>query len=198
MSKRIYDNTKRAERSRETRERILVATVERMAHGEEDIPAAEIAKAAGVSLRTVYQHFPDKAARISAINDWIDTQVDVHPVLPKSFEDIPGWAERLVDYAFDNETLMRAQMTTGLSKEVRTYRKKVHAVALRKRLRERISRRALIEDTAALLLSVVRVDAFFDMRDVYGLSASKVRSNVRRMVELFLIGLVDRTEERGA
>ena len=99
-----------------------------------------MARAADVSLRTVYQHFPDKASRISAINEWIDARVDVPGVLPKSFEDIPGWAERLVDYAFDNELLVRAQMAAGLSKEVRTYRKQVHAQELRKMLRERISR----------------------------------------------------------
>ena len=51
-----------------------------MANGADDISVADVAGQAGVSLRTVYQHFPDKVARVEAINDWIDKQVDMSEV----------------------------------------------------------------------------------------------------------------------
>jgi AcrR family transcriptional regulator len=59
-SKRKYEMKKRAERQRETRRRIVEATVElHRTQGPANTTISEIAKHAGVNRLTVYNHFPD-------------------------------------------------------------------------------------------------------------------------------------------
>jgi len=59
-SKRKYEMKKRAERQRETRGKIVEATVElHRTQGPANTTISEIAKRAGVNRLTVYNHFPD-------------------------------------------------------------------------------------------------------------------------------------------
>jgi AcrR family transcriptional regulator len=59
-NKRKYRMKKRAERQRETRRRIVEATVElHRTRGPANTTMSEIAKRAGVNRLTVYNHFPD-------------------------------------------------------------------------------------------------------------------------------------------
>ena len=58
--KRKYEMKKRAERHRETRRRIVDATVElHLTRGPANTTISEIAQCAGVNRLTVYNHFPD-------------------------------------------------------------------------------------------------------------------------------------------
>jgi AcrR family transcriptional regulator len=58
--KRKYEMTKRAERHRQTRRRIVEATVElHRTRGPAHTTISEIAQRAGVNRLTVYNHFPD-------------------------------------------------------------------------------------------------------------------------------------------
>jgi AcrR family transcriptional regulator len=59
-NKRKYEMKKRAERQRETRHRIVEATVElHRTQGPANTTISEIAQRAGVNRLTVYNHFPD-------------------------------------------------------------------------------------------------------------------------------------------
>lgn len=59
-NKRKYEMKKRAERQRETRRKIVEATVElHRTRGPVHITVSEIAKRAGVNRLTVYNHFPN-------------------------------------------------------------------------------------------------------------------------------------------
>ena len=59
-NKRKYDMKKRAERQRETRRKIVEATVElHRTRGPANTTISEIAQRAGVNRLTVYNHFPD-------------------------------------------------------------------------------------------------------------------------------------------
>jgi AcrR family transcriptional regulator len=59
-NKRKYEMKKRAERQRETRRRIVEATIElHRTRGPANTTISEIAKRAGVNRLTVYNHFPD-------------------------------------------------------------------------------------------------------------------------------------------
>jgi AcrR family transcriptional regulator len=58
--KRKYEMKKRAERQRETRRRIVEATIElHRTRGPANTTISEIAQCAGVNRLTVYNHFPD-------------------------------------------------------------------------------------------------------------------------------------------
>jgi AcrR family transcriptional regulator len=186
LAKRPYHSEKRREQSEKTRSAIVRSRVEAMAKGEEDVSVAELADLSGVARRTVYHYFPDKASRIKAINAWVDEQVDTSDLLPRSFDDIPAYAERLVDYILDNEVVVRAQMAPGLSKSVRSYRKRAHARHLRWALRERVSSRARIDQLVATIICTIRAEAVFDLRDLHAQTRPKIKRNLRRMVELLV------------
>ena len=67
VKKRKYEMKKRAELQRETRRRIVEATVElHRARGPARTTISEIARRAGVNRLTVYNHFPDVTAILEA------------------------------------------------------------------------------------------------------------------------------------
>ena len=72
--KRKYEMKKRAERQRETRRRIVEATVElHRTHGPANTTVSEIAQRAGVNRLTVYNHFPEITDLLKACSrTWIE------------------------------------------------------------------------------------------------------------------------------
>jgi AcrR family transcriptional regulator len=74
VKKRKYEMKKRAERQRETRRRIVEATVElHRTQGPAHTTIKEIAQRAGVNRLTVYNHFPDIADLLRACSRrWVE------------------------------------------------------------------------------------------------------------------------------
>jgi AcrR family transcriptional regulator len=67
---RRYDTTRRQEQARENRRRILTAASELFReNGYADTAMPEVAKAAGVSVQTVYKVFANKASLLKAVFD---------------------------------------------------------------------------------------------------------------------------------
>ncbi len=69
---RVYRSELRTEQAERTRERILEALVEQLGEGNEDFSIPRVAERAGVSVRTVYHHFPNRDAQIEAVARWLD------------------------------------------------------------------------------------------------------------------------------
>jgi AcrR family transcriptional regulator len=86
QKKRKYEMKKRAERQRETRHRIVEATVElHRTRGPANTTISEIAQRAGVNRLTVYNHFPDISDLLKACSrSWTER----HPA-----PDPAPWAE---------------------------------------------------------------------------------------------------------
>jgi AcrR family transcriptional regulator len=84
--RRKYEMKKRAERQRETRRRIVEATVElHRTRGPANTTISEIAQRAGVNRLTVYNHFPDITALLKACSrSWTER----HPA-----PDATPWAQ---------------------------------------------------------------------------------------------------------
>lgn len=58
------------------RDAIVKALVEHVGeHGSFEVSVGEIARRAGVSLRTVYNHFPSRSELVDAVSDWCDEQI---------------------------------------------------------------------------------------------------------------------------
>lgn len=77
MTKRKYELKRRAERQEETRQRILDATI--TLHEQVGVPGTSIsavAQQAGVERLTVYRHFPDEAALLTAAATYY---LETHP-----------------------------------------------------------------------------------------------------------------------
>lgn len=91
---RKYEQKRRAERQAETRQRIVEATVElHETVGVARTSISEIAERAGVERATVYRHFPDERALLTACTDHY---LALHsPPDTASWEAIADPAERL-------------------------------------------------------------------------------------------------------
>jgi AcrR family transcriptional regulator len=130
--RRRYDNAFRLEQAERTRERILEAMIDQLGQGRQDFSAAEVAAAAGVSQRTVYQYFPDREAQIDAVIAALDERLAHDVAGPRSLDEIPAFAERLIRLGASHVREMRAQVAGALASEVRARRRRSRdrAVAL--------------------------------------------------------------------
>ena len=160
--------------------------VDRMVADGDEVPVSTIAKAAGVSVRTVYVHFPDNQSRVSAISEWLDARTNFEGVLPESFEDLPDYSARLVDHLFANETLIRAQMVPGLSQMVRRYRKQPHLKRIAKILKDQGWSKARSVQTAAYLVATLRAEAIFDLHTNYGFSPKQIARMFKHSTQALL------------
>jgi AcrR family transcriptional regulator len=80
MATRSYDNTTRRQRQSELKARIAAATAElHAAQGVFATSYAQIAQHAGVSLPTVYKHFPSLDELLQACTGHVATQAPVFP-----------------------------------------------------------------------------------------------------------------------
>ena len=122
---RAYKSALREEQARQTRARVLAAFVDELARGGDDFSVADVAARAGVSVRTVYQHFPNREAQIEAVAAWIDAQVGLDPgALPAAAAELPAFTRQRYDVFFAHERLFRAQLGTGVASEVRRRRRR--------------------------------------------------------------------------
>jgi AcrR family transcriptional regulator len=107
-----------------TRELIIRAVVEPLENGDvADITVPDVAKAAGVSVRTVYRHFATREELIAAASEWIVAHYWSDPSLPEHIEElIPHWIRQAK--AFDQHpNLMRALAISRAGKQVISVRR---------------------------------------------------------------------------
>lgn len=84
----------RRARSLASRRKILEAMVDLVAAGDPDPSAAEVAKKAGVGLRSVFRHFQDKESILREIDEWLFAVYQ--PILSAPY-DATGWQGRLFE-----------------------------------------------------------------------------------------------------
>src|SRR5215471_9936565 len=101
-----------------TREQILEVAMHQLGQGPRGTFSHEsIADAAGMSTRTVYRHFPDRASILQAL--WERLRQATHTRFPDTEDEILPMA-RVVFREFDaNETLVRAVLNSPAGTEVR-------------------------------------------------------------------------------
>ncbi len=181
MTERSYDNTKRAAQRAQTRQNILDVMLQDLSKGQDDVALAEVARRAGVSVRTVHTHFPDKASRIQAISAHIESKMGADA--PGGEPTLPDHAVWIVDRVLSNETLIRAQMAPGLANAVRRERKREHIAHVTHLLQSAGWSRADAATMAATVVAVLSAEAVFDLRDQHGLTPAQIRTQFRLIAE---------------
>mgnify|MGYP006271445633 CR=1 FL=1 len=102
------DATLRDEQLERTRTRIIDAAIALMGEGSlEELTVPLVADRAGVSLRTVYRHFPNKDALIEAVALLVDGRIGPFP-FQETGDDVRALAPVLFDHFEDAIELMRA------------------------------------------------------------------------------------------
>jgi len=122
--KRDYDNTLRRKQAEETRDRILEAMIDQLGRGVHEFSIQQVAADAGVSIRTIYLHFPNRDSQIEAVAARLDAKLTGSEQGPKDLEDVPIVVERTLRQGSRHMRELRAQVTSGLATEVRKRRRR--------------------------------------------------------------------------
>jgi AcrR family transcriptional regulator len=120
----------------QTRLRILQAVTELVADpAAEELTIPAVARAARVSLRTVYRHFPTRDTLFDAWGEWVDENLKIHlHHYPERADRLPEFARDLYRSYDENEAFVKAMV---LSKASRAFRIRT------RRRRQRAFRRAM-------------------------------------------------------
>ena len=117
---RRYVSALREANARRTRDRILDALVRTLARGVAEVSIPAVATEAGVSVPTVYRHFPTKRALVAALPAHVEARVGLGDVTP------PRDAEELADLLREvfvrvdgMDAELRAAQASALGREVR-------------------------------------------------------------------------------
>jgi AcrR family transcriptional regulator len=123
VESRSYESPLRVEQRERTRIRILDAAIEQLAdEGLEDLRVPLVARKAGVSVRTVYVHFPTKDALVEAVAHLIDERIG-SITYPQAADELPSFAVSIFE-AFDrDERLYTAATRSKAWREVSARRR---------------------------------------------------------------------------
>lgn len=93
---RSYDSPLRRENAERTRRRILDAAAS-VITADGDFVVSEVAERAGVSVRTIYHHFPDREIMLDALGEWLAEELG-YPRLEWP-RDLTSFADKTVEIA---------------------------------------------------------------------------------------------------
>ena len=119
--RRTYRSPLRDEQTAATHDRILEAVVRAMANGVAELSVPAVAHEAGVSVATVYRHFPNKQALLTELPDYFARQVrmDARFEPATTWDDFRAMLLKLFS-AFDRfDEAARAAMVSQLGHEAR-------------------------------------------------------------------------------
>jgi len=190
--KRTYDSPLRDEQAAGTRERILAALAAQLGEARDDFSIPNVAARAGVSLRTVYHHFPNRDSQVRAVAEWLEREIGA-PDEPQSSEQLPAYAARMYERFRDNEPLIRAQLAPGIAEHVRARRRRGRVAAIERCVRETGVPPGDVRLASALLKHLISADAGIALMDKYGLTIAEAATTVHWVVALVADALRDRT-----
>jgi AcrR family transcriptional regulator len=127
----------RKQQAQLTRELILRAVVDLLREEDPgDVTVPAVAERSGVSLRTVYRHFPHRDELFSAAADWINEQVFGGIPYEESANEL-GQVFRQACERFDAEPgLVRAMALSDAGRRVRAHRRALRLAGIRQAIAE--------------------------------------------------------------
>jgi len=187
--KRRYDNSSREQKAEQTRLTILSALAEQLVNqNSTDFSVDEAARRAGVSTRTLFRYFPNKESMLEAMSEWvfgITGKID----LPSTPDQLEHTIEATYQMFEQNSPLMQALLLSDLGRGIRHRlagrRRKGVADALDSATRNLSPEEA--RAVKALIVHIITAEAWWQMRDAYGVpgedSARVVRWATRLMLQ---------------
>jgi AcrR family transcriptional regulator len=194
---RAYRNDLRAAQAEQTRERIVEALAEQLGEGMEDFSIPRVAERAGVSVRTVYHHLPNRDAQIEAVARWLDRRITGAEPPPETLDDVLAMLARIVQLAVQRRVEVRAQLVPGVARLVRERRRRAREKGVERAIaRHCTPAEARLAAAAANLL--IGADTGFALADRYGLDDDDMIEThqwmVRAVIEAIRRGDVPRTK----
>ena len=172
---RSYESPLRAEQRDATRNRVLEAAVEQLAgDGVEELTIPLVARRAGVSVRTVYVHFPTKDALFEAIAERLDEKVGVITYPPRA-DDLPAFAMSVFAGFDADEKLYTVALRSKAGREVAASRRGKRIAELERALAQDLAGLDQVARRRALAAVYVmqNIGSWRAMKDYFGLSGSE-------------------------
>ena len=191
-AKRSYDNAFRREQAARTRERILEALIDQLGQGRQDFSAADVAAAAGISQRTVYQYFPDREAQIDAVIAALEACLAHDVAAPRVLDEVPDFAERLIRLGAAHVREMRAQVVGALASELRARRRRARDRAVASAVAARCDDPGAARLAAAALNVLISAEISLGPIDRFGVEGEDL---IRR--HAWIVGTLVEAIERG-
>lgn len=168
---RRYDSEVRRQQASNTRAAILAAFAEQLGRsGASDVNVVEAAESAGVAVRTVYHHFPDRKARLEGLAAWLSEKMGPVRAPLETADDLPDYVRAAYARAERFEALSRAGVVAGMSSDVRLMR----LAATRRRIRELLDAlgapAAETERAAAVIAVLESSEAGYPLVEIHKLS----------------------------
>lgn len=117
---RSYHSPLREARARETRDRILGGLVRSMARGVAELSIPAVAREAGVSVATVYRHFPTKAALLDALPLHLAKKMGLQELpTPRTTRELEAFVRQLFSTLDGLDDEARAAMVSQLGQQAR-------------------------------------------------------------------------------
>ncbi len=188
---RTYVSPKREAKAAATRAAILDAFVAQMADPDwEALSPTDAARRAGVSVRTVHAHFPNKRSQIEALAEWFDEQTfPIAPALATGPDDLVRYfrdVHRLALADPANKTLAELIMKWP---ELREQRRAHRLDAIRSAVAAVGAPPEATADATAMLLALSGADISWPMHDVHGVPKDRVPDVIANTVELIVADL---------
>jgi AcrR family transcriptional regulator len=168
--------TLREQHAMATRQRILSAVADLLERGElEELTVPGVAEASGVSLRTIYRHYPTREQLLEAAGRWIGDELLQHPY-PRNLNEVADLYQAGVRDFDERPGLVRALAFSQLGQRMRGYRRRERLEAIGHALREELP--ALSEQemrrAEAVLAYLHNMLAYTTLREEGDLSGEEV------------------------
>lgn len=161
---RTYRSRLRADQARETRDRILDATVRVMAGGLASTSIPAVAREAGVSVPTVYRHFRTKGDLLAAVYPHVARRAGIDDGMePRTLGELREGLRRVFERIDAMDDLARAAMASPGADEVRHATMPSRLARIR-RLVDAVAPALPAEDRARLVRLLVIVTSSSSLR----------------------------------
>jgi AcrR family transcriptional regulator len=171
-----------------TRDLILRTVAEMLdENGTADLVVPEVARRAGVSLRTVYRHFPSREELIAAAGEWIGVNV-LSAGMADKLDQIPGeYAENAARWD-DHPKLVEAMAFSRGANSLRSVRRQQRLETIREALQEVTEglSEAEAKRAFAVLAYLDNMLAWVTMREEAGLDGKEVGAAVAWAMQVLI------------
>jgi AcrR family transcriptional regulator len=183
------DKTSLRHRHSELTRELILRTVATMLEegGAGELVVPEVARRAGVSLRTVYRHFPSRDELIAAAGEWIGVHV-LAAGMPERIDEIPAEYARNAPRLDEHPNLVYAMALSRGANSLRSVRRQRRLENLQKALREVTDGLSEAETRRAFAVFAYldNMLAWVTMRDEAGLDGKEVGATVAWAMQVLI------------
>ena len=194
-------NSLREQQAQLTRELILRAVATLLEADEpDDISVPEVARRAGVSLRTVYRYFPTREELFAAAGDWIGEHLFGDAPFEQTADELGEVFKRVCERFDQAPRLVRAMALSQAGRSVRSHRRDKRLESIRNALAEVTDNlpKQEVREAEAVFFYLESMLAWVTMRDEAGLNGKQTGEAIAWAIRTLVADLRRRNNAAGA